>query len=259
MYRHEPVEEDEMVRMACGRGIRCLALSALIVAAAACTGSNSGPSSANDDTPSATDAGNQASAPPAAAFQQVKGNILGGGDVHSYTATMPGTWTTDGGAFMVNLRPDVMGLSVWNVGRVPRDPCRWKNGLTSPGPTVDDLTTALTSQRLRDASAPTPVTLGGYHGTYLEMSVPTDSVVTGDADFEGCDDPGNGHSDFVSWFGVGGDSERYARVAGQIERVWILDVNGQRLVVDGIYSPDAMPRDIAQLEQVAASIHFDPT
>jgi hypothetical protein len=190
-------------------------------------------------------------------LQQIEGNILGGGDVAGYTAEMPATWTTDGGrSFMVNLRPAVMGLSVWNVGRVPRDPCHWKDSLSSPGPTVADLTAALERQRLRDATAPTDVSLAGYEGTYLEMSVPADSVVTGDADFEGCDDPGNGHSDFVSWFGVGGHGERYARVAGQVERVWILDVNGQRLVVDGIYSPDATPEDIAELERVAASIHF---
>ena len=56
-----------------------------------------------------------------------------------------------------------------------------------PGPTVDDLVEALTTQATRQASTPNPATLAGYSGTYLVWSVPVDAIVTGDAEFEGCD------------------------------------------------------------------------
>jgi hypothetical protein len=82
------------------------------------------------------------------------------------------------------------------------------------------------------------VALAGYAGKYLQWSVPATWVVTGDGDFEGCDDPGNGHHDFVSWLG-NGKGERYALVAGQVDRLWVLDVDGQSLLVDATYSPDA--------------------
>ena len=80
-----------------------------------------------------------------------------------------------------------LGVSVWDVGEVPRDPCHWQSTMSDPGPTVDDLVGALATQRFRHATEPTDVTLGGYQGRSLKWSVPDDWVVTGDADFEGCD------------------------------------------------------------------------
>lgn len=115
---------------------------------------------------------------------------------------------------------------------------------------------ALTAQRLRGANKPTDVTLGGYHGRYLEWSVPPDMVVTGDADFAGCDvEPSNGHRDFVSWLGDG-FGERYQQVAGQVDRLWILDVDGQRLVLDASLPPDASAAEREELVQIAASLRF---
>jgi hypothetical protein len=151
----------------------------------------------------------------------------------------------------------VIGLSVWDVTQVPRDPCQWQGQLYDPGPTVDDLVQALIAQRLRNASKPTDVTLAGYPGQYLEWSVAADMVVTGDADFAGCDvEPSNGHRDFISWLSSAGGS-RYQQVAGQVDRLWVLDVDGQRLVVDATYSPHTTEIDRAELGQVAESLRFE--
>jgi hypothetical protein len=152
--------------------------------------------------------------------------------------------------------PEVLSVSVWDVGDVPTDPCRWKGSLTTPGPSVEDLVTAFLAQKQRNATTPTDVVLDGHPGRYLEWTVPADAVVTGDADFVGCDDPGNGHSDFVSWLGRGGQGERYHQVAGQVDRLWVLDVDGQRLVVDATYSPDTTEADRTELQQVVDSIRF---
>jgi hypothetical protein len=110
---------------------------------------------------------------------------------------------------------------------------------------------------MRNATTPTDVTLGGYRGRYLEWSVPAHMAVTGDADFAGCSVfPSNGHRDFVSWFSKGGNGERYEQVAGQVDRLWVLNVNGQRLVVDATYSPNTTQAQRDELGQVAQSLRF---
>jgi hypothetical protein len=100
------------------------------------------------------------------------------------------------------------------------------------------------------------VTIDGRNGKYLVWSAPADWVVTGDADFQGCDDPGNGHHDYVSWLGEG-HGERYMIVAGQVEQIWVIDVNGQALVVSATYAPNVPGADRAELAAVAASLRFD--
>jgi hypothetical protein len=168
-----------------------------------------------------------------------------------YSVQVPEGWSSDGG-FVTRNPPSVMGLSVWDAIQVPTDPCRWSSTMTTPGPTVDDLVKALVAQRTRNALAPAEATLAGYKGVYLEWSVPPDMV-----DGENCDKwPDNGYRDFVSFLGVGG-SERYQQLANQIDRLWVLDVNGHRLVVDATYSPDATDAQKTELGQVAESLRFD--
>ena len=82
-------------------------------------------------------------------------------------------------------------------------------------------------------------------------------VVTGDADFDGCDSwPDSDLRDFVSWLSTTGDGERYQQVAGQVDRLWVLDDDGQRLVIDATYSPDTTDADRAEQVQVLESLRF---
>lgn len=189
----------------------------------------------------------------------ITARVLGGGSYPGYSVVVPDLWSVINGHFVVKATNDpgfVLGLSVWDVDRVPTDPCHWKGHLVDPGPTVDDLVGALLAQQMRHPTEPTAVTLAGHAGTYLEWSVPADMVVTGDADFAGCDMwPDNSHRDFVSWLSTG-DAERYEQVAGQVDRLWVLDVDGQRLVVDATYSPDTTQAERDELDQVANSLQF---
>ncbi len=222
------------------RGWLVLSASLLV---AACSGA---PERERPSTPSSVDQ----------APTTIDAQVLGGGDYPGFTVEVPTEWSTFDGHFVVKGGSGVLGLSVWDVGEVPRNPCHWKGNLYDPGPTVDDLVAALEAQPMRHATTPTDVTLGGYHGRYLEWSVPNDMVVTGDADFEGCDvQPSNGHRDFVSWLG-NGFGERYQQVAGQVDMLWVLDVDGQRLVIDATYSPDTTKADRAQLDDIVESLRF---
>ena len=221
----------------------------LFVTVALCAGCSSGAASPPSPSPSP--------APSQTSFTtgQVGGGVVGVASTDTtyphYVVQVPGGWSASG-EFVTRTPPNVMGLSVWDAIQVPTDPCRWSSTMTTPGPTVDDLVKALVAQRTRNASAPAQATLAGYKGVYLEWSVPPDMV-----DGEKCDPwPDNGYRDFVSFLGVGG-SERYQQLANQIDRLWVLDVDGHRLVVDATYSADATDAQKAELDQVAKSLRFD--
>jgi hypothetical protein len=226
-----------------------LLLCAMLVLA---TGCSRGPSDPSSESSSAA----STAMPTDPQRRSIDGQVLGTGDQPGYTVQAPSSWHTEGNFFVVKDVGGVLGIGVWDVKRVPRDPCHWKGNLSDPGPTVDDLVEALTGQRMRHATDPVDVSLGGYRGTFVEWSVPEDAVVTGDADFQGCDiEPSSGHRDFVSWFDSK-TSDRYQQVAGQVDLLWILDVNGQRLVVDATYSPDITEADRDELREVVESIRF---
>ena len=175
-------------------------------------------------------------------------------DSPRFTVLAPAGWRADG--FILSIvDPVVAGIGVWMVGDVPTDPCHWRGTFVTPGPTVDDLVDVLVTQRLRNASTPVDVTLAGYSGKYLEWSVPDDMVVTGDAEFRGCDATAEGYNDFISWHGQAGGS-RYHQALGQTDRLWILDVDGQTLVVDAAYGPDTPVAVRDQLAAIVETLEF---
>ncbi len=230
---------------------RWLVLSASLLVAAACSGTTD----TNVGSPTPTEAASTRT--PASSTEPevttIDGQVMGVGDYPSFTLEVPDTWSV-GGAFVTK---GSLGVSVWDVGEVPRNPCHWQSTRSDPGPTVDDLVHALTAQRFRHPTVPTDVMLGGYPGRSLTWSVPEDWVVTGDADFQGCDvEPSNGHKDFVSWFG-NGEGERFQQVAGQVDMLWVLDVNGQRLLVDATYPPDTTDANRAELMGIVESLRFE--
>jgi hypothetical protein len=63
------------------------------------------------------------------------------------------------------------------------------------------------------------------------------------------------HRNFNSWLG-NGMGNRYQQVPGQVDRLWVLDVDGQRLVIDATYSSDTVQADRDELESVVASLLF---
>jgi hypothetical protein len=238
-------EEGSQMTWRPGRWTRWFATAMVLVATACSDGTADGPQTTSPAVPSPTE-GTLASA---------DGEIVGDADHPGYSIEVPAGWSTLDGHFFVKDGGGVLGMSVWDVSQVPHDPCHWKRTMSEVGPSVDDLVDALSSQELRDPTAPVDVTLAGHDGQYLELSVPDDWIVTGDADFKGCDDPGNGHQDFVSWLGRD-EGDRWQQVAGQVDRVWVLEVDGQTLLVDATYSPDISAADREELDQVVTSLRF---
>ena len=115
---------------------------------------------------------------------------------------------------------------------------------------VDQLATALSQQIGRNGSAPVDVTLAGYSGKKVDLSVPTDF------DKSTCDS-----LLYKTWLEGGpngGGDGGYVYGPGQRNTVYILDVNGTPLVIDTMYQPTATAADKAELQAVIDSVSFEP-
>ena len=174
----------------------------------------------------------------------------GTGPVHvpKIEITVPDGWSNYKGIAVGRGRklPFATFVFFWHVAQVYPTPCKWKGkAMVDPGNGVSALASALAAQPLRSATAPTDVVLAGFHGKYLRLSVPAT------IDFARCDE---GY--FESWTADGWASDRYQQKPGQVDRIWILDVHGERLLVDAAYLPEATLQDRAELQRVVDSIRF---
>ena len=228
-----------------------LVVGAAIFLLASCTGSTA---ATRSDTPIASNT--PTSSPPADGLHAMTGYVIGRGDYPVYTLEVPNGWIQYKHRFAAKASGvDVMGVSVWDVGKVPLDPCNWRGTFQTPGPTVNDLVDALLAQRGRHTTTPKDVTFAGFRTRHFEWSAPAHWKVTGDADWAGCDAWPSGQRDYIGWLGHG-EGERYALVAGQTDRMWIFKADGQRMLLDASFSPDATPAQINEMMRVAESLRF---
>ncbi|WP_148574591.1 hypothetical protein [Nocardioides caldifontis] len=114
---------------------------------------------------------------------------------------------------------DSAGLGLYTATRVMGDPCDRGDLGEDPGPSAADLARALAAQERTRASSPTPVTIGGHDGLYLELTTPEPGAPGGCAD------------DRYDLWRTGAGGPRFVG-AGEVQRLWILDVAGHRVVVD---------------------------
>ncbi len=181
----------------------------------------------------------------------------GGGPPITVTIPAPG-WEADsnGGTLARNNGgdpPDGAGIIGPFFGDlyVYGDPCQWSTTLPdTPATTVDEAVAALTAQASRDASAPIDITVGGYAGKTVTLHVPDDAV------FGDCDE-----DKFASWAGGGEPTSagpsRYHQGPGQIDEVWILDVDGELIVVDAMYGAETSAEHLAELHAILESMTFE--
>lgn len=176
----------------------------------------------------------------------------------AYTIAMPGGQTTlivppgwtRNGWYVANDNHNVF-LGPWPVPveNVYRDPCHWQSSLLDPpvGPTVDDLATALGNQLTRDATVE-DVTLAGYSGKVVHMSLPAD------LDFAGCD-----RSMVGAWSEAGVEEpSRTLQAPGELDDVYILDVEGVRVVVGAAWLPTSAAATVAELQGMLDSLVIQP-
>ena len=121
-------------------------------------------------------------------------------------------------------------------------------GPTIPtGTTVDEFVTALVDHPDLDVTKPVDVTLGGYSGQYLELRAPANTTTD-----ELGPDPDGCNYYFVWEPGI------YAQGPSALWRIWVLDVDGVRVVVRGDSFPGTSPQVQAQLQSIVDSIQIKP-
>jgi hypothetical protein len=107
------------------------------------------------------------------------------------------------------------------------------------GPSVDDFANALADHPLLDATDPVAVTLGGYSGKYVDLQLPSDLT--------GCT------TDYRPW-----EPGIYAQGPSHRWHLWILDVDGVRLVVHATDYAGTSPQHQAELQAIVDSIQIQP-
>lgn len=129
------------------------------------------------------------------------------------------------------------------------DPCHWESTKPdTPVTTVDEAMAALSGQASRDASAPVDVTLDGYAGKRITLNVPDDVV------FSDCD--GGEFHTLVE----GEEDARYHQDPGQIDLLWILDVNGELVIFDMAYyegTPESVLDEMAAIVE-SGTLDYSP-
>lgn len=160
--------------------------------------------------------------------------------------------------------PEAVGAALlawtWPKGtgfNVYGDPCQWKTRIpVTPATTPDAIAAALAAQAETDASAPVDVTVGGFAGKAITLRVPMSFFVsetaTREEEFAACD------QDIFGFYGAVGESEpsRNAQGPGQIDELWILDVEGSIVILDAALSPATPAELVEETRALARSATF---
>ena len=133
--------------------------------------------------------------------------------------------------------PAGLAIGFLIVDNVLADPCDPSAGEMEPpvGPAPVDLAEALASQTGTESSDPVPVEIDGYSGVFLDYRN------TGDGECPSLE----------RWPG------RQALV-GERDQVWILDVDGTRLVIDAASFEGTSDADVAEMRTIVESLSIEP-
>jgi hypothetical protein len=175
------------------------------------------------------------------------------------TVTLPSGWRIDGATGVVvkdtTDAPDGSFIitfaerEYWIYG----DPCQWSTTRPdTPATTVDEVVAALTAQSSRDATAPVDVTVDGYAGKSITLHVPDD------ASFDECDEGNFGYwASIDPEFGDDGVSpSRHAQAPGQVDTLYVLDLDGVVMIIDASSYAGTPAGDVAALEAIVQSGTF---
>jgi hypothetical protein len=167
------------------------------------------------------------------------------------TITLPDGWAGIGNAVIPSVEryspPGGGSLIFSRGGWLYSRPCGGTGPDIPTGTTVDEFVTALVNHPDLDVTSPVAVTLAGYSGTYLELRAPANTTTD-----ELGPKPGECNFYFVWEPGI------YAQGPNAMWRIWVLDVNGVRVVVRADSFPGTTPQIQAQLAAIVDSIHIEP-
>lgn len=167
-----------------------------------------------------------------------------------FTITFPTSWTlkTNTGPsvnFTKTLTEGAAWVSVDVIRNVFVDPCHTDKGVRSPAPrTIAEVATAITQMAGFEAGPVSDVTLNGYGAKALTI---TNAIDTASA---GC----SGGPMLPLWTFSGSDGAATNGLA--TEQVWVVEVRGDLVVIDGESFPTTTTDAVAEIEAVVATIQF---
>jgi len=132
------------------------------------------------------------------------------------------------------------GMGYWTISQVFRDPC--VVDFVEVGNSLQEVAEALQEQERSLVTAPVPVTIDGYQGVYLELQMPNDIDLGECGQYDvWLSDPSGG---------------RNMQAPGQLDRNWILDVEGDVVVLQVTASPGVPKAAREQLTGMVESVDF---
>jgi len=135
-----------------------------------------------------------------------------------------------------------LGLAFWVIDNLPIDPCTPSLGEMDPpvGPSADDLAAALVAQDGYEATGPTRVSMSGFEGSYVELV--------------GQGIPAGGCYERQTWT----TGPHFRRSLHQEkDQIWILDIEGTRLVVNAFAIGGVPEGDRSELRAMVESVRIE--
>ena len=165
------------------------------------------------------------------------------GSALQLTAQIPAGWTLEPyGTYRGSSEPpDGVGLFVSLLDNTFKDPCLHIERSPKVGPTAADAAAALRQIPETASTAPVQMPIAGHPATYLELEIPASLPCPPNEFFLWQDSPGG------DWWAQGLD---------ETIRVWILEVQGERVVIASRTWPGTSDIARAERQRILDSIEF---
>ena len=167
-----------------------------------------------------------------------------------FTFAVPAGWVGENGGQTISKHPDEngeVGINSYIVSEIDSDSCAARFEAVPVGPLAGDLVTALTQQPGAAVSEPVDISLGGYPGQQIDLTIPRE------LDLGACRLGGVG---LHIWEAVGG--KNFVLYQDASASVYTADVDGNRAVFSAQWKASATADDIAELKSIIESIEFEP-
>jgi len=154
-----------------------------------------------------------------------------------------------------------VGMSITTVDNLVTDGCTDHNHADPPiGTSVDALVNALANLApFEVTSAPDDVTVYGYSGKHLQLTVPDLAIERDGAEVRFSECRAGQLKSWVAPFDTSPSDAFYGYTGpGYTEEFWILDVEGTRLMIAAERSAGSLEENVEELQAILDSIRIEP-
>jgi hypothetical protein len=172
---------------------------------------------------------------------------VNGGLQTEVTVAVPAGWSASGDWVVIGPRgndaPDGMAIRFYTIPNLAANPLSHSEGNLDPpvGQAVDDMVQAIVAHPGWTANEPIDISIDGHSGQLVSITIPIDAEVPADGFFFYAEPGGGGIWGFAP---------------GQTFDWYIVDVDGERLIIDSFHYPGTSDEDLAVQRTVVESVQF---